>query len=93
ENLMLTRCGRTDKCVSAAKQIYGMYILIKEEKLDSTDFDISQILSPLNCILPDDIFAYSICHIADGEEFDARFGCSSRRYKYFFSNDSINIKV
>ncbi|MES1906259.1 MAG: tRNA pseudouridine synthase 3, partial [Paramarteilia canceri] len=97
-----SRCGRTDRGVSASTQIYSLKIrgakkseLDLEKRVQSLDY----ILNALNSALPRDIFVYAYAIVFDEEQeaanekksFDARFSCKSRSYKYFFDDENLNI--
>lgn len=88
-----SRCGRTDKGVSAFRQVISLRVrsqLSPEEQQDpANDTKEVDYLHILNQLLPDDIRLYEIC-LRPGEEFDARFSCTFRHYKYFFHNSSAN---
>lgn len=89
-----SRCGRTDRGVSALRQVISLRvrsILSKDDQLDSTKDDKElDYLHILNNLLPKDIRIFEIC-LRPGEEFDARFSCLNRHYKYFFTNDGLDI--
>ncbi|VVT45459.1 uncharacterized protein SAPINGB_P000757 [Magnusiomyces paraingens] len=86
-----SRCGRTDKGVSALRQVISLRVrslLTPEQQTDSAN-DNKEIdyLHILNQLLPDDIRLYEIC-LQPPEGFDARFSCLYRHYKYFFHNNN-----
>ena len=58
----------------------------QSDKIHSEEFDYVSIL---NRNLPKDIRVLGWSPV--GHEFDARFSCSSRRYKYFFPAQNLNI--
>ena len=68
-----TRCGRTDKGVSALGNVFSLWV--REAK----SANYCQIL---NHLLPKDI--RMLAHSLVPEHFDARFSCIYREYKYFF---------
>ena len=45
----------------------------------------------LNAILPDDIRILACEEVSD--EFNARYWCTRRSYKYFFPKNTLNIKA
>lgn len=88
-----SRCGRTDKGVSAFRQVISLRVRSQltpeEQKNPSSDSQEVNYLHILNQILPDDIRLYEIC-LRPGEDFDARFSCTFRHYKYFFHSSEAN---
>ncbi|KAI8879869.1 tRNA pseudouridine synthase [Backusella circina FSU 941] len=77
-----SRCGRTDKGVSGLGQVIALDVRCSNKK---NVFDREQTLpfiESLNGLLPPDIriLAWAPVH----GEFNARFDCKSRTYKYFF---------
>ena len=92
EEVKFSRCGRTDKGVSAMNQVISIELrsnLSKEDQanpeLDDKEVDY---LSILNANLPSDIKVHSIC-LRPPEDFDARFSCISRHYRYIFKNKTL----
>lgn len=89
-----SRCGRTDKGVSALRQVISLRVrslLTPEEQADpannARELDYLHIL---NQLLPDDIRLYEIA-LRPPEGFDARFSCLYRHYKYFFYGGDVDI--
>lgn len=121
-----SKCGRTDKGVSAFGQVVGVRVRSKQpvqrpykstaevevdgdaqhsddvESAELPEFDTDNIthdinpsfdpikdelpyISILNSILPSDIRVLAWCP-KPPIDFDARFSCAERRYKYFFTN-------
>jgi tRNA pseudouridine38/39 synthase len=77
-----SKCGRTDKGVSGLGQVISLDVRCSKKK---NVFDQDQTLpfiETLNALLPPDIriLAWAPVH----SEFNARFDCKSRTYKYFF---------
>ncbi|CAN6674871.1 tRNA pseudouridine(38/39) synthase [Trichomonascus vanleenenianus] len=91
-----SRCGRTDRGVSALRQVISLRVrsvLSKEDQQDpSKDSKELDYLHILNNLLPADIRAYEIC-LRPGDEFDARFSCISRHYKYLFLTEGLDIEA
>ncbi|GEQ69712.1 hypothetical protein JCM33374_g3386 [Metschnikowia sp. JCM 33374] len=90
-----SRCGRTDKGVSALNQVISLHVrssLNKEQQADSTN-DAREIpyLSILNALLPPDIRITAVC-LRPPANFDARFSCSYRHYKYLFSKKGLDLE-
>ncbi|KAK9478025.1 pseudouridine synthase [Lipomyces japonicus] len=84
-----SRCGRTDKGVSALSQVVSLRVrsrLNPEEQAneDNDSKELSYIVM-LNKLLRPDIRVYQVC-LHPPEGFDARFSCKSRHYKYFFTS-------
>ncbi|KAF5109696.1 hypothetical protein DV453_001302 [Geotrichum candidum] len=91
-----SRCGRTDKGVSAFRQVISLRVrslLTPEEQADpENDKRELDYLHILNQLLPQDIRLYEIC-LRPPEGFDARFSCTYRHYKYFFHAGDVNIEL
>lgn len=89
-----SRCGRTDRGVSALNQVISLRVrsnLTLEEQSDAVN-DIREIdyLNILNSILPADVKLHSVC-LRPPQGFDARFSCLSRHYKYIFHGEGLDI--
>jgi len=120
EGCEYSKCGRTDRGVSAFGQVIGIRVRSNRrlpETTESSDEDVaaqasqtetstpaeSETTEPtkpfdgredelpymqlLNRVLPPDIRVYAWCPDPP-PNFDARFSCKERRYKYFFTNPS-----
>ena len=95
-----SRCGRTDKGVSALCQVVGLRVRSAARAgeggvgpLDAHAGDALpdgkhelDYVTMLNRVLPDDIRALAWRAVVP--EFSARFSCASRTYRYFFSRES-----
>jgi tRNA pseudouridine38/39 synthase len=68
-----SRCGRTDKGVSALGNVCSLYVRELKDK---------NYCQMLNHCLPYDIRIIAYSEVP--EHFDARFSCIHREYKYFF---------
>lgn len=77
-----TRCGRTDKGVSALGNVCSLYL----RKLKDNDYT-----QRINHCLPKEIRILG--HAEVGPEFDARFSCIFREYNYFFFAQNLNIPL
>lgn len=90
-----SRCGRTDRGVSAMNQVISLRVrsnLTAEEQLDpSYDDKEIQYVNILNQILPEDIRVSAVC-LRPPKGFDARFSCKSRHYKYLFSSEGLDLE-
>lgn len=104
-----SKCGRTDRGVSAFGQVIGITVRSARPKdiprvivsetaglaVDNTEgpepppFDPSKDELPyialLNRVLPDDIRILAWCPNPPSN-FDARFSCKERKYRYFFTS-------
>lgn len=89
-----SRCGRTDKGVSALRQVVSLRVrsLLSPEEQSSPENDGRELdyLHILNQLLPDDVRLYEVA-LRLPEGFDARFSCTYRRYKYFFHARGLDI--
>jgi len=96
-----SRCGRTDKGVSALGQIISLRVRSANLKVckasnstipsDTREKDIPQIdyCAMLNRCLPSDIRAIGCTPVTD--DFSARFSAAYRTYRYFFLRKSLDI--
>ncbi|CCD23255.1 pseudouridine synthase DEG1 NDAI_0B02200 [Naumovozyma dairenensis CBS 421] len=89
-----SRCGRTDKGVSAMSQVISLKVRSnltdEEQKRPENDPREIRYVHILNQLLPDDIRVSAVC-LRPPEGFDARFSCDSRHYKYLFEADGLDI--
>lgn len=89
-----SRCGRTDKGVSAMNQVISLRVrsnLTDEEQKDPrNDHKEIQYVVILNQLLPDDIRISAVC-LRPPNSFDARFSCEYRHYKYLFHKDGLDL--
>ncbi|TVU46820.1 hypothetical protein EJB05_06389, partial [Eragrostis curvula] len=88
-----SRCGRTDKGVSATGQVISLYLrsnikdVVGGDVLDErSEIDYVKVL---NRILPRDIRVLGWCPVP--EDFHARFTCLGREYKYLFWKGDLDI--
>ncbi|XP_021737671.1 tRNA pseudouridine(38/39) synthase-like isoform X1 [Chenopodium quinoa] len=94
-----SRCGRTDKGVSAVGQVIALYLRSNLKAETSSDRVVCEgqyegeidYVRILNKVLPKDIriTGWSPAPV----DFHARFGCLSREYKYFFWSENLNISA
>ena len=85
-SLRYSRCGRTDKGVSALGQVVALLLRSKakaNEPLPAPDAE-TDLCAALNRHLPLDIRALGWADVP--ENFSARFSCAYRHYKYFFTD-------
>ena len=93
-----SRCGRTDKEVSAATQVFALTIRgprlsSTADKLENHETYLKKICLGMNCTLPNEIYVYAIAFLNEEMQFDARFDCLGRTYRYFFKMHSMNVEV
>lgn len=86
--LNFSRCGRTDKGVSAMNQVISLDLrscFKTQEEIDNRDNDAKEInyIKALNSSLPNDVWLHSVSLNCD-KDFDARFSCTGRQYRYYF---------
>eukprot|EP00047_Mylnosiga_fluctuans_P008967 m.9492 g.9492 ORF g.9492 m.9492 type:complete len:418 (-) comp2417_c0_seq1:35-1288(-) len=96
-----SRCGRTDKGVSAFGQVIslnvrckartGVGVIAKATAAGASD-DVEEInyVQVLNRVLPEDIRAVAWAPVP--VDFDARFSCLYRTYKYYFVRGRLDIE-
>eukprot|EP01065_Artemidia_motanka_P009161 TRINITY_DN14682_c0_g1_i1.p1 TRINITY_DN14682_c0_g1~~TRINITY_DN14682_c0_g1_i1.p1 ORF type:complete len:465 (+),score=132.12 TRINITY_DN14682_c0_g1_i1:44-1396(+) len=94
-----SRCGRTDKGVSALSQVVA--VLLRSNVGDGAAGDAAaagdepqkaelDYVNMLNRVLPDDIRITAWAPVPAG--FSARFSCSARVYKYFFARGCLDVE-
>ncbi|AOA61121.1 tRNA pseudouridine synthase [Komagataella phaffii CBS 7435] len=90
-----SRCGRTDKGVSAMNQVIGLNVRsrLTPEELESPENDIKELdyINILNQLLPSDIRIHGVC-LRPPKGFDARFSCRGRHYKYVFQDEGLDLE-
>lgn len=91
EEVEYSKCGRTDKGVSAMNQVISIKLrsnLTPQEQQDPA-FDAKEVdyFTVINANLPADIKVHAIC-LRPPENFDARFSCKERHYRYLFRKTS-----
>lgn len=87
-------CGRTDSGVSAFGQVIGLRVRSNQKQ---TTFNITELsvheelnyISMINAFLPRDIRVLNWAPTLP--DFNARFDCISRTYKYYFIKGDLNI--
>ncbi len=96
QEFKLARCGRTDKGVSALNQVISLHLrskLTKEEQMDpQNDSKELNYASILNSNLPKDIRVSQVC-LRPPEDFDARYSCRGRHYKYLFDKQDLDLDI
>ncbi|EDO17507.1 hypothetical protein Kpol_1058p44 [Vanderwaltozyma polyspora DSM 70294] len=95
QDYKFSRCGRTDKGVSAMSQVISLKVrsnLTPEEQANSdNDSKEIQYVDILNQLLPDDIRVSAVC-LRPPKDFDARFSCKHRHYKYLFNKEGLDLE-
>ncbi|KAJ8760418.1 hypothetical protein K2173_015085 [Erythroxylum novogranatense] len=101
KEIQYSRCGRTDKGVSAVGQVISLFLRSKLRRIntgnenseetnleDQNEGEIDYV-RVLNRALPSDIRIIGWCPVPN--DFSARFSCLQREYTYLFWGDSLNI--
>ncbi|GMH01009.1 hypothetical protein Nepgr_002848 [Nepenthes gracilis] len=89
-----SRCGRTDKGVSAVGQVICLYLRsnVKETSESNTNStEEIDYVRLLNNVLPKDIRITGWCPAP--LDFNARFSCLMREYKYFFWRENLDLSA
>lgn len=93
-DFQFSRCGRTDKGVSAMSQVISLYVRsnLNEDEQKDPEKDVKEIqyVNILNQLLPEDIRVSSVS-LRPPKGFDARFSCQSRHYRYLFHKDGLEV--
>lgn len=93
---LFSRCGRTDADVSAMAQVISLEVrsVIKKEDHDNNELDSKELdyVRILNSNLPPSIIFYAVC-LHPPTDFDARFSCLSRKYRYFFDPNNLQLDL
>ena len=88
-----TRCGRTDKSVSAYGQVIDLWVRsnLKDETipLDKREGELDYC-KMINSLLPEDIRCLGWTGVPD--DFNSRFSCISRTYHYYFDPSDYDIQ-
>ncbi|QSL65296.1 hypothetical protein MERGE_002605 [Pneumocystis wakefieldiae] len=93
-NCNFSRCGRTDKTVSAIGQVIALNVRsnkASEKDPEKKDGEIKYI-DILNRLLPKTIRILAWCSDLPSD-FSARFSCQKRHYKYLFFKNSPGIQL
>jgi tRNA pseudouridine38/39 synthase len=80
-----SRCGRTDKGVSALGNAFSLIVRSSGDN-DKSPLDYVKMI---NNVLPTTVRVVGWCPVPD--DFDARFSCISRNYRYYFDHQSLNL--
>ena len=78
------KCGRTDRGVSAAGNIFSLFLKVNPK-------DECMLVKRINSQLPDDIVILSYAKIP--EDYDIRTRCVSRTYRYFFFSEDLDLEA
>ncbi|XP_050146569.1 uncharacterized protein LOC126621982 isoform X2 [Malus sylvestris] len=96
-----SRCGRTDKGVSAVGQVIALYLRSNLKETCENNEDSNKIVYSeqyegeidyvrvLNRALPEDIRVFGWCPVP--LDFNARFSCLGREYYYLFWGQNLNL--
>lgn len=84
ENCNFSRCGRTDKGVSGLGQVVSLKVRCNNPGTPEIPY-----LETINRLLPEDIRVLAWAPVSP--DFNARFDCKSRTYKYFFCKGTLDI--
>jgi len=85
EGCEYSKCGRTDRGVSAFGQVVGLKVRSAVTAEKDEVKDELHYVAMLNRVLPDTIRILAWCP-RPPETFDARFSCKEREYRYFFTS-------
>ncbi|XP_021297176.1 tRNA pseudouridine(38/39) synthase isoform X1 [Herrania umbratica] len=98
---LYSRCGRTDKGVSAVGQVIALYLRSNLKEADANNNTSGELISGtqtegeidyvrvLNRVLPNDIRILGWSPVSI--DFSARFSCLAREYTYFFWGGNLNL--
>lgn len=96
DSCKFSRCGRTDKGVSAMSQVISLVVRsnFDEEDQKNPENDDKEVayITILNSILPTDIRITAVC-LRPPPDFDARFSCLYRHYRYLFKKTDLDIEA
>ncbi|KAG4301598.1 hypothetical protein PCANB_001685 [Pneumocystis canis] len=93
-NCKFSRCGRTDKGVSAIGQVMALNVRSNKPINENSEEKWNEIkyMDILNKLLPESIRILAWCSDLPSD-FSARFSCKRRHYKYLFFKDSFDIHL
>ncbi|CCJ28906.1 unnamed protein product [Pneumocystis jirovecii] len=93
-NCNFSRCGRTDKGVTAIGQVMALNVRSNKPFNEDSEEKWSEIkyIDILNKLLPKTIRILAWCSDLPSD-FSARFSCQKRHYKYLFFKDSPNVQL
>ena len=80
-----SRCGRTDKGVSALGNAFSLIVRSSGDD-EKNPLDYPKMI---NNVLPPTVRVVGWCAVPD--DFDARFSCKSRSYRYYFDSTGLDI--
>ena len=87
----ITRCGRTDKGVSAFTQVISLNLRSKTEEGETDPEKDYDYVTLINNVLPPKVKVVAWAYV--GLEFDARFQVLYRSYKYYFPKCDLDIEL
>lgn len=85
----MARCGRTDKGVSALSNCMSFIARASCRPEDVPQLPPIDYCTKLNHVLPSTIRVIGFAHV--GVDFDARFSCRSRTYRYYFYHRGLHL--
>lgn len=85
----LSRCGRTDKGVSALSNCLSFIARASCSSEDEPQLPPIDYATKLNHVLPSTIRVVGYAHVYS--EFDARFSCKARTYRYYFFSKGLDL--
>ncbi|KTW25678.1 tRNA pseudouridine(38-40) synthase [Pneumocystis carinii B80] len=93
-NCNFSRCGRTDKSVSAIGQVIALNVRSNKTFKQDSEENCGEIkyIDILNKLLPKTIRILAWCSDLPSD-FSARFSCQKRHYKYLFFKNSPGIDL
>lgn len=83
------RCGRTDKGVSALGNAFSFTARASCNSSDALQLPPLDYPNMLNAVLPPTIRIVGSAYVPD--DFDARFSCVSRTYRYYFCHRGLDL--
>ncbi|KEG09343.1 putative pseudouridine synthase A-like protein [Trypanosoma grayi] len=85
----LSRCGRTDKGVSALGNVFSLTLRASSWPTDAPQKPPLDYCAMLNNVLPLAIRIVGWAYVDN--TFDARFSCTARTYRYYFCHRGLNL--
>lgn len=90
-DVQISRCGRTDKGVSALGNCISLICRSSCWPEDNPQLPPIDYCAKLNRILPSTIRVVGYAHV--DQDFDARFSCTARTYRYFFCHQGLDLEA
>lgn len=89
--LDISRCGRTDKGVSALGNCISLICRASCWPQDDPQHPPLDYCTKLNRILPSTVRVIGYAHVPP--DFDARFSCTARTYRYYFWHKGLDVEA